>query len=199
MAGWAQIGGLGVVVTLCPVGGAAVAAHIEALGVEVAGWVEVCGEEEPLGAEVVVRTPPAQVSPPPTPPAPAPGPAPRQAPPPEPPAQPAPSPDRPQPPRPPAPHSPTPPRVRELLVPVRLETAAHPPKRRPSNPPPPPGLDLPHYRAPADREREGGRSVVTTTMVVTTPAVLAAALLRPRSRSRSCTPSRSRPTTGGTS
>ncbi|MYZ14252.1 hypothetical protein GT038_12755, partial [Streptomyces sp. SID337] len=42
----------------------------------------------------------------------------------------------------------------------------------------------------------GGRSMVTTTMVVTTPAVLAAALLRPRSRSAASGTSgaRSRPT-----
>ncbi|NEB48728.1 hypothetical protein G3I45_30970, partial [Streptomyces sp. SID339] len=87
------------------------------------------------------------------------------------------------------------PRIRELHVPVRLESRPRPARPAPG-PPSGPALSAPGYRPAEETEREGGRSMVTTTMVVTTPAVLAAALLRPRSRSAASGTSgaRSRPT-----
>ncbi|MFE0173403.1 hypothetical protein ACFWZ2_13880 [Streptomyces sp. NPDC059002] len=194
MTGWAGLGGLGIVVTLCPVGGVSVAAHVEALGVALSGQVEVCREDLPgAAADIAVG--------------PAPGPAAHRAAPPrrDPPPATPPSPDRPTPepsPEPPPRARPAPrpapaaPRVRELLIPVRLESA--PPHRRPA-PAPPPSFPAPHYRGAGEPEPPAGRSVVTTTMVVTTPAVLAAALLRPRSGSRSGASSRSRSHSGGSS
>ncbi|MEU6124631.1 hypothetical protein ABZ831_22450, partial [Streptomyces sp. NPDC047123] len=102
-------------------------------------------------------------------------------------------------PTPPERPAPAPPRVRELLVPVRLESRARPARPAPA-PPPRPSFGAPGYRTAEAAERVGGRSMVTTTMVVTTPAVLAAALLRPRSRSAaSGARSRPNPPSGGPS
>ncbi|MFJ2768890.1 hypothetical protein [Streptomyces sp. NPDC087300] len=198
MTGWAGlgVGGLGIAATLCPVAGASVAAHVEALGVALTGHVEICRPDEPVAeAAVGIAPAPAPEAPhqdPPQPPAPAP-PADRAA---EPPGPEPPDPVRTRPAAPdPAPAAP---RVRELVVPVRLEST---PPHGPPAPAPPrdPSFPAPHYRPAEGPEPPAGRSVVTTTMVVTTPAVLAAALLRPRSGSRSGAASRSRTHTGGSS
>ncbi|QES44722.1 hypothetical protein DEJ49_30350 [Streptomyces venezuelae] len=200
MTGWVRLGGgLGIVVSLCPVPGltvdAQVGAHVDtyagALGVVLSERLEICREDHPgapddigtdagtaVGTDVVpeLHARPGLDAPP-APPAKA---APRPARPPAPPTGPPPR---------------TAPRIRELHVPVRLESrprSAHPAP----GPPPRPALSAPGYRPAEEREREGGRSMVTTTMVVTTPAVLAAALLRPRSRSAvsGASGARSRPT-----
>ncbi|WP_267888969.1 hypothetical protein [Streptomyces viridochromogenes] len=43
-------------------------------------------------------------------------------------------------------------------------------------------MALPHYRPATQAKREGGTSVVTATLMITAPAVLATAILRPRSK-----------------
>ncbi|MFD8211682.1 hypothetical protein ACFV2S_35495 [Streptomyces sp. NPDC059695] len=43
-------------------------------------------------------------------------------------------------------------------------------------------MALPHYRQAARTKKEGGTSVVTATLMITAPAVLATAILRPRSK-----------------
>ncbi|MFB6813855.1 hypothetical protein ACFCV8_04830 [Streptomyces sp. NPDC056347] len=43
-------------------------------------------------------------------------------------------------------------------------------------------MALPHYRRPERRAVRHGGSVVTTTLLITAPAVFAVAVLRPRSR-----------------
>ncbi|MEE1754525.1 hypothetical protein PUR26_19160 [Streptomyces sp. SP18CS02] len=50
-------------------------------------------------------------------------------------------------------------------------------------PPSPSPVPLPAYRRAQRAEPEGGPSLVSLTLLVTAPAVLAAAALRPRSRS----------------
>ncbi|WP_052860764.1 MULTISPECIES: hypothetical protein, partial [Streptomyces] len=52
-------------------------------------------------------------------------------------------------------------------------------------PAPTPVHPLPEHYAPVPRQPHAGHSTVTTTLLITTPAVLAAAALRPRSRSSS--------------
>lgn len=207
MTGWAQLGGgLGIVVSLCPVGGltvdAQVGAHVDtyvgALDAVLSERLEICREDPPGAPDEVVPEQRAGPGTPDTKAAPRPDPA-------RPPADHAPPPAAPHPApaahpadRPPR----AAPRVRELLVPVRLESRPRPARPAPASPPRP-DFAAPGYRAPEAAERAGGRSMVTTTMVVTTPAVLAAALLRPRSRSAASGASgaRSRPTppSGGTS
>ncbi|MGW6527641.1 hypothetical protein [Streptomyces venezuelae] len=212
MTGWARLGGgLGIVVSLCPVPGltvdAQVGAHVDtyagALGVVLSERLEICREDRPgvrgdadahadvavaVKTDVVPDVVPERHAPPgpgapPAPPAKA---APRAA------GPPAPAPPADRPPR-------AAPRVRELHVPVRLESRPRPAPGPPSRP----ALSAPGYRPAEKPEREGGRSMVTTTMVVTTPAVLAAALLRPRSRSAasgtSGAASRPTPPSGGPS
>ncbi|MFD9608591.1 hypothetical protein ACFWWS_04425 [Streptomyces sp. NPDC059083] len=43
-------------------------------------------------------------------------------------------------------------------------------------------MALPHYRQAARAQKKGGTSVVTATLMITAPAVLATAILRPRSK-----------------
>ncbi|MGW4750263.1 hypothetical protein ACWEPR_36310, partial [Streptomyces sp. NPDC004290] len=50
---------------------------------------------------------------------------------------------------------------------------------RPATPSP---VALPHYRQAARAQKKGGTSVVTATLMITAPAVLATAILRPRSK-----------------
>ncbi|KPC66177.1 hypothetical protein, partial [Streptomyces chattanoogensis] len=52
-------------------------------------------------------------------------------------------------------------------------------------PRPPPTPALPHSRPPVAHKPRSGRSMVTRTLLVTAPAVLAGAALRPRSSSSS--------------
>ncbi|MFJ3782079.1 hypothetical protein [Streptomyces sp. NPDC090093] len=49
-------------------------------------------------------------------------------------------------------------------------------------PPPPAPVALPHYRPATRPQPKGGTSVLTTTLVIIAPAVLATAILRSRSR-----------------
>ncbi|MEV5981122.1 hypothetical protein [Streptomyces sp. NPDC052114] len=198
MTGWAHAGGLGVIAVLCPWTGLSVDAQVEAAGAALSGHVDICRPDGPVAP--AAEAGPEQV----------PGAAPRAAAPSRPgppPAAPPPAPPgaapRPAPADPPRATPRAAPRVRELLVPVRLEaTRTHPRQQAPPPqpaPPAPPSYPAPAYRPPKDAERVGGRSVVTTTMVVTTPAVLAAALLRPRSRSAAGARSRPNSPSGGSS
>ncbi|MEU5473159.1 hypothetical protein [Streptomyces lydicus] len=121
--------------------------------------------------------PPARTHPPaprPRPPRPthrAPAPAPpRPAPPPPPPPPPRTSPP---PPPPPTPHA----RPRPAPPP--------PPARRTVRRPPSPAPVLPRSYVRASHPPRSGRSIVTTTLLITAPAVLAGAALRPRSSSSS--------------
>ncbi|GGY55601.1 hypothetical protein GCM10010299_72440 [Streptomyces tanashiensis] len=43
-------------------------------------------------------------------------------------------------------------------------------------------MALPHYRQATQAKKQGGTSVVTATLMITAPAVLATAILRPRSK-----------------
>ncbi|MEU7136342.1 hypothetical protein [Streptomyces sp. NPDC046261] len=127
----------------------------------------------------------AALCPPPSP-TPPPAPAPRPTPPP-PPLKPAlkPTPHKPAP-KPPAPPEPAPPAPRPVL-----HRAPQPPPRPTPPPPPAPApaaVPLPKapiapraYHQSVTKPAEGGTSLVTLTLVLTAPAVLAAALLRPRS------------------
>ncbi|MFB7512058.1 hypothetical protein [Streptomyces sp. NPDC056144] len=49
-------------------------------------------------------------------------------------------------------------------------------------PPAPTPVALPHYRPTVRAEPKSGGSVVTATLMITAPAVLATAILRPRSK-----------------
>ncbi len=49
-------------------------------------------------------------------------------------------------------------------------------------PPSPSSVALPHYRPATHTKQKGGTSVVTATLMITAPAVLATAILRPRSK-----------------
>ncbi|MYT33227.1 hypothetical protein GTY73_31655 [Streptomyces sp. SID8354] len=123
------------------------------------GWHIPCTKPTPTPTP----TPPPRPTPPPAPPpAPPPRPRPRVIP-----AAPTPRPAPPAPPvrrTPPAPPAPTPSPVQHLAAPVPTRPPGYTPTRA-----------RPHHT----------RSVVTRTLLVTTPAVLACAALRPRSRSAS--------------
>ncbi|MER5747488.1 hypothetical protein [Streptomyces sp. NPDC002225] len=109
---------------------------------------------------------PAPPAPPPSsspPPAPVPPPPSRPAPP-----RPTPGPVVPPPPAPPSPPAPSP-------DPTPSSSA------RPAPPSPRP-VALPHYRRPERKTVRHSGSVVTTTLLITAPAVFAVAVLRPRSR-----------------
>lgn len=68
-----------------------------------------------------------------------------------------------------------------MPTPGPTSAAAPPPSARPEPPSAAP-VALPHYR-PATRPRpKRGTSVLTTTLVIIAPAVLATAILRSRSR-----------------
>ncbi|MEU2434453.1 hypothetical protein ABZ611_34100 [Streptomyces sp. NPDC007861] len=117
-------------------------------------------------------------------PAPEPSPPPRPAPPPPPePPPPPPPPPRaeaePAPPQPPPPAPPTP--APPLPAPAPPPPPAPAPTVRPALGVPSP-VALPSYRRPRREEPRGGPSLVSLTLLVTAPAVLAAAFLRPRSR-----------------
>ncbi|MFE2759309.1 hypothetical protein [Streptomyces halstedii] len=108
--------------------------------------------------------------------------------PPPPPAPPPPPPPRPAPPPPPPPPSPPPP----TAPPVR---SPEPPPPPPAPPPPSPSpsptvrpsapsprpVALPAYRKPPRKVPRPGSSLVSTTLLITAPAVFAVAVLRPRS------------------
>ncbi len=139
-------------------------------------------------------TPPSPSPPPPSPPrptTPVPRPTPEPPPPPS-PAQPPPPVRTTTPPPPPvttpapgpAPASPVPPGTQP---PERSPAAAPPPPPAPAptlrpRPPAAAPVALPHYRRTSRPQPTGRTSVVTMTLVIIAPAVLATAILRPRSR-----------------
>ncbi|MFC7965640.1 hypothetical protein [Streptomyces cinereoruber] len=65
-------------------------------------------------------------------------------------------------------------------------SAAAPPPPPPTSarpvPPSPAPVALPHYRPVTRPQPKGGTSVLTTTLMIIAPAVLATAILRSRSR-----------------
>ncbi|MEU3986962.1 hypothetical protein AB0F24_01050 [Streptomyces platensis] len=126
----------------------------------------------------------SRTKPPPTPshrPAPRPH-VPKPAPPPPPARTPPPPPARTPRPAPPTPPPPPPtPRARPTAPPPPPKPKPPPVVRRPASPPP---LLPRSYARPSHRPRDG-RSMVTTTLLLTAPAVLAGAALRPRSSSSS--------------
>ncbi|SEE61854.1 hypothetical protein SAMN05428942_4394 [Streptomyces sp. 2112.2] len=78
-------------------------------------------------------------------------------------------------------HSPCPPRRTPAPAPRPTHAPTHAPTRRPSSPPP----VLPRSHAQVSHKPHGRRSMVTTVLLLTAPAVLAGAALRPRSSSSS--------------
>ncbi|MFC0602427.1 hypothetical protein ACFFHI_29175 [Streptomyces palmae] len=153
----------------------------------------------PLGVEVRVRlgwcptpTPTPAPTPTPTVPTPSPTPTPTQGP--TPTARPTPSPTvAPTPSRPPAPRprptpSPSASPSRHTAQPARTRPPAPavPPSARPAPDPAPSRVALPPaYHRPAGHQVRHHTSPVTATLLLTAPAVLAAATLRPRSRAGS--------------
>lgn len=139
-------------------------------------------------------TPPPPPSPRPTTPAPRPTPEP----PPPPVTAPPPPPVRTTTPAPPPAATPTAPRPRPASPAPPTPSATEQPERAPAAAPPPPApappptvrprppaagpVALPHYRRTSRPQPKGSTSVVTMTLVIIAPAVLATAILRPRSR-----------------
>ncbi|WP_099055479.1 hypothetical protein [Streptomyces lydicus] len=95
------------------------------------------------------------------------------------PAPPRPAPPPPPPPPPPRPSPPPPPPT------PHARPAPPPPARKAVRRPPSPAPVLPRSYVRVSHPPRGGRSVVTTTLLITAPAVLAGAALRPRSSSSS--------------
>ncbi|MFI0212950.1 hypothetical protein [Streptomyces lydicus] len=91
---------------------------------------------------------------------------------------PAPAPPRPAPPPPPRPSPPPP-------TPHARPAPPPPPARKTVRRPPSPAPVLPRSYVRASHPPRSGRSIVTTTLLITAPAVLAGAALRPRSSSSS--------------
>ncbi|MFF2009386.1 hypothetical protein ACFVWY_09970 [Streptomyces sp. NPDC058195] len=115
-------------------------------------------------------------------PAPEPPPAPRPSAPRPSPPPPAAPPPRPAPPRPAAkPAVPPPPAPEPEPAPAPSPAPKPSPSARPAPPSPRP-VALPHYRRPERRAVRRSSSVMTTTLLITAPAVFAVAVLRPRSR-----------------
>lgn len=154
------------------------------------------------GAVVVIGDGPCLPSPP-HPPPPPPEPPPEPPPPPPQPPEPPPEPSEPPPPPPPPPEpEPEPPVVAEPapvpppVAPPPVRRAAEPPAAPPpapspspsvAPPPPPPKAGppvvrvLPAYKTPVRKQPTNSTSVVMLMLLLTAPAVLAAAILRPRS------------------